>query len=79
MAKGPNHSLARGTALIFEGRGMALEQCITFRRTFDEYKTREIIFQEGGAVRLTGLPFFKHYEKYKGDVIMASHAEMDVE
>lgn len=37
----------------------------------------EILFQEG-AVNINDLPFPKHHEMGKGQVMMAFHAEMEV-
>lgn len=46
-----------------------LEQCSTFRKTFDEkHKAKEILFQEGGIVRTNEFPFPKHHRD-KGKVM----------
>lgn len=48
-------------------KGRMLEECVTFKMIFyEKHKAREVLFQDGGAVRIKELPFPKHHERGKG-------------
>lgn len=56
-----------------------LEQCVTFRRIFDEkHKVDESLFQEE-VVNINGLLFPKSNDKGKGQAMMAPHREIESE
>lgn len=60
-------------------KGRKLEQCITFRRTFDEKrKAREILFQEK-SISINDRPFPTMVNKCKGQVMITSSKEMEIE
>lgn len=56
-----------------------LDQCVTFKKIFNEKdKAAEFLFQ-GGALSINKLPSLKHHEKGKSQVMMTSHVQMEVE
>lgn len=55
-----------------------LEQCVNFRRIFDEkQKTSEILFQMG-VMSIDDVTFPKYNEEGKGHVIIGLHVEMEI-
>lgn len=56
-----------------------LEQSVNFRKIFGEkQKEGNILFQTGRAVRINELPFLKHHDSAKGQMVMASYSQMEV-
>lgn len=52
---------------------------MTFKILFDEkHEASEILFQESRAANINELPFSKHQNRSKGQVMMASRSKMGV-
>lgn len=52
---------------------------LSFRKTIENHKAGDILFPEGGAVIINELPFSKHQERGKGQVMVAALTEIDFE
>lgn len=58
----------------------ALPWAVCFFKKIDEkYKGHEILFEECGAININELPFPKHQNISKVQVMMASHSKIEVE
>lgn len=59
--------------------GQFFKQCYTFQRSFSKEQKVGVIFFQEGDTSINSLPFSKHDDQGKADVMTASHCEEETE